>query len=228
MSPEAGFAALAATWPAAATRDLGPVRLRNGASGGARVSAATLEGPFGQGDIAAAEEAMRGEGRAPLFMVRAGEAALDAALDARGYAIKDPTSILAARVDALDTICARANWPPSAAQRALWAEGGIGAARIAVMERAEGPKTVLHHPGGCAFVACHGEIAMLHALEVSPAARRRGAGRAVMAMAAGWAHAQGCAWLALAVTRANAPARALYARLGYEEIGAYHYREAPA
>ncbi|WP_282023990.1 GNAT family N-acetyltransferase [Limimaricola cinnabarinus] len=228
MSPEAGFAALAATWPAAATRDLGPVRLRNGAGGGARVSAATLEGPFGQDDITAAEEAMRGEGRAPLFMVRAGEAALDAALDARGYAVKDPTVILAARLAALDAVPAQAHWPPGAAQRALWAKGGIGAARIAVMERALGPKAVLHHPGGCAFVACHGETAMLHALEVSAAARRRGAGRAVMAMAAGWAHAQGCAWLALAVTRANAPARALYARLGYEEIGAYHYREAPA
>jgi GNAT superfamily N-acetyltransferase len=144
-------------------------------------------------------------------MVRAGEAALDAALDARGYAVKDPTVILAARLAALDAVPAQAHWPPGAAQRALWAEGGIGAARIAVMERAEGPKAVLHHPGGCAS-----------------AARRRGAGRAVMAMAAGWACAQGCAWLALAVTRANAPARALYARLGYGGIGAYHYREAPA
>nr|WP_256500364.1 GNAT family N-acetyltransferase [Limimaricola litoreus] len=207
---------------------MGPVRLRIGAGGGARVSAATLEGPFDQDDIAAAEAAMRGEGRAPLFMVRTGEAALDATLDARGYAVKDPTVILAARLAALDAIPAQAHWPPGAAQRALWAEGGIGAARIAVMERAGGPKAVLHHPGGCAFVARHGEIAMLHALEVTPAARRRGTGRALMAMAAGWAHEQDCAWLALAVTRANAPARALYAKLGYEETAAYHYRSAPA
>ena len=228
MSPEAGFAALAATWPAAAMRDLGPVRLRDGAGGGARVSAATLDGPFDTSDIVVAETAMRGEGRAPLFMVRAGEVALDTALDARGYAVKDPTAILAARSDALDTIPAEANWPPSPVQRALWAEGGIGAARLAVMARAGVPRAVLHRPGGCAFIGCHGEIAMLHALEVSPDARRRGVGRALMSMAAGWARDQGCAWLALAVTRANAPARALYATLGYAEIGGYHYRTAPA
>ena len=33
--------------------------------------------------------------------------------------------------------------------------------------------------------------------------------------------------LRLAVTAANAPARALYARLGMDEAAAYHYRLAP-
>ena len=45
--------------------------------------------------------------------------------------------------------------------------------------------------------------------------------------AAAWAAAEGAATLALAVTRANAPARALYARLGLAEAAAYHYRVAP-
>ena len=228
MTPEAGFAALAATWPAHALRDLGPVRLRDGAGGGSRVSAATLEGPFDLPGIEAAETAMRAEGRAPLFMVRAGEARLDAALATRGYAVLDPTLILAAPLSALDGITPNANWPPSPAQIAIWADGDIGPARIAVMARIESARAVLAHPGGCAFVAFHGEIAMLHALEVSVPMRRRGAGRALMAMAAGWARTEGARVLALAVTRANGSARSLYAGLGYEEVTSYHYRRAPA
>ena len=58
--------------------------------------------------------------------------------------------------------------------------------------------------------------------------RRRGVGRALMAMAAGWARAEGARVLALAVTRANGSARSLYAGLGYGEVTSYHYRRAPA
>ncbi|WP_341212535.1 GNAT family N-acetyltransferase [uncultured Limimaricola sp.] len=228
MTPDAGFAALAATWPARAVRDLGPVRLRDGAGGGSRVSAATLEGPFEARDIEAAEAAMHLEGYTPLFMVRAGEEALDAVLAARGYILADPTLILAAPLDALDIAAPEADWPPTADQLALWADGGIGPSRIAVMERVAAPKAVLDHPGGCAFVGRHGSVAMLHALEVAASARRRGVGRALMEMAAGWARAQGALTLTLAVTRANAPARALYAGLGYAEVTSYHYRRGAA
>ena len=49
-----------------------------------------------------------------------------------------------------------------------------------------------------------------------------------MAMAAGWARAEGARVLALAVTRANGSARSLYAGLGYGEVTSYHYRRAPA
>ena len=68
---------------------------------------------------------------------------------------------------------------------------------------------------------------MLHALEVAPFARRHGLGAAMTGAAAAWAAAEGAATLAVAVTRANAPARALYARLGLAEAAAYHYRIAP-
>ncbi|MGR3465905.1 GNAT family N-acetyltransferase [Limimaricola sp.] len=223
--PAAGFAALAATWPAAATRDIGPFRLRDGAGGGSRVSAATLEGPFDATALDAAEARM---GTAGLFMVRGGETAFDAALAARGYAVMDPTVILAARVDALEAAAPDGCWPPRHAHLALWAAGGIGPERVAVMHRAAGPKAVLQGAEACAFVARHGDIAMLHALEVAAGARRRGAGRALMAMAAGWARAQGAVTLALAVTRANGAARALYHRLGFAEATQYHYRRAPA
>ncbi|SDE70160.1 GNAT family N-acetyltransferase [Limimaricola pyoseonensis] len=226
MTPARGFAALAATWPPAASRRCGPVRLRDGAGGGSRVSAATVEDAFDDADLDAAISEMGNEGRAPLFMVRSGEDALDAALAARGFAVKDPTLILAAPLDALASTTPDAHWPPDETDRAIWADGGIGPERITVMQRTPHPRAVLRGPDACAFVVCHDEVAMLHALEVAAPARRRGAGRTVMAMAAGWARTQGAAHLALAVTRANAPARALYARLGYAELARYHYRVA--
>lgn len=75
MTPRARFASLAATWPAAATRDFRPVRLRDGAGDGSRVSAATLEGPWQPTTITAAETTMRAEEQMPLFMLRALELA---------------------------------------------------------------------------------------------------------------------------------------------------------
>ncbi|HRO11657.1 GNAT family N-acetyltransferase, partial [Amaricoccus sp.] len=80
------------------------------------------------------------------------------------------------------------------------------------------------HPAGAAFVALAGPVAMMHALEVSPAARRRGLGARMTHAAADWARRQGAGTFALAVTRANTPARTLYAGLGMAEAGAYHYR----
>jgi ribosomal protein S18 acetylase RimI-like enzyme len=42
--------------------------------------------------------------------------------------------------------------------------------------------------------------------------------------AANWAAEAGATRLSLVVTRQNAAARALYARLGLEVVGEYHYR----
>ena len=68
---------------------------------------------------------------------------------------------------------------------------------------------------------------MIHAIEVLAPLRRKGAARLLMEGAARFAAEQGAAWLALAVTEANVPARGLYARLGMAEAGTYHYRIAP-
>jgi ribosomal protein S18 acetylase RimI-like enzyme len=77
---------------------------------------------------------------------------------------------------------------------------------------------------GVAFVARHGDEAMLHGLEVSPALRRQGLGQTLLRAAANWAADQGATRLSLVVTRQNAAARALYARLGMGVVGQYHYR----
>ena len=241
-APAEYIAALDATWPPEAVRRIGPFALREGAEGGGgRVTAATAEAPADEGVLDSAEAALRAAGRRPVFRLRSGACPWDGALDdllaARGYARHDPTILLAAPVGHLRSeepagLRYFPLWPPLAIQRRIWADHGIGDARQAVMARVTGPKTALlarisDRPAGVAFVACHGRIAMLHAMQVAPALQRKGAARNLMQGAADWAAGEGAAWLALAVTEQNAAARGLYEGLGMTEVTAYHYRVAP-
>ena len=66
---------------------------------------------------------------------------------------------------------------------------------------------------------------MVHALEVRSEVRRKGVAAQLLHAAATWAQAVGALDLCLVVTVANAPARALYAKLGMTELAGYHYRE---
>lgn len=229
--------ALAATWPPAALHRVGPWTLREGRGAGSRVSAATAERPVTVTEVVQAEAAMRAMGQTPLFRVAPGEDALDEMLAQTGYVLFDPVAVYAARLPLPDAPGgaggAYAIWPPLQVQSDIWRAGGIGAERQAVMARAPGPKAALlvrsgDRPAGAAFVALDGQVAVLHAVEVLAPLRRSGAGRALLLAGARWAGRQGADWLALAVTRANAPARALYAGLGLCEVGGYHYRAAPA
>ena len=79
------LAALDATWPAAEFHDLDGWRLRRGAGGGKRVSAAS-----GAGKVDHAVAAMATWGQPALFQLWPGDEALDDDLAARGYAIVDP------------------------------------------------------------------------------------------------------------------------------------------
>ncbi len=229
MTPDYLAHVMEATWPPARTWDCGPFRLRDGAGGGKRVSAVSCEGIWTEDELQAAEAEMVER----LFLIRTGNEALDAALAARGYRVVDPVVVYAGRVAALagevPWLIAFPHWPPLEIARDLWAEGGIGPARVRVMERVAGPKTAVlarmeDRPAGVAFVAVVGDEAMLHALEVRPQQRRRGVGAVLLRAAANWAAAEGAARLSLAVTEQNLAARALYARAGMQVVGQYHYR----
>ena len=225
---------LDATWPAAALSRAGAFTIREGQGGGSRVSAVTVEGPFGAGDIEAAEAAQDALGQTNLFLVLGAQQALDDALAARGYRVKDPVVIYAAPTTTLadpapDPMSAFTIWPPLEIMRDLWAEGGIGPARLAVMDRAVGPKTAImgrvkDRVAGVAFVAVVENRAMLHALHVAPGLRRQGSAVNIMRAAALWAQDRGATQLFLAVTRANEAANALYASLGMQIVENYHYR----
>lgn len=238
MTDDPLLSAMEATWPPAATRRLGPWLLRDGKGGGKRVSATTLEDDFTPDAISAAEIAMQAADLLPLFQVRPGQGVFDAALAARGYAVVDPVVTYSAKLADLDQsspppMTTFPHWPPLGIAADLWAEGGIGPARLAVMHRAPGPKCVilarnLDRAAGVAFVAMDGPIAMLHALDVIPSMRRSGSARHIMQAAVGWARDNGGTDLGLAVTTANAPARALYASFGMQVVGHYHYRQLQA
>lgn len=172
-------------------------------------------------------------GQPPLFMLRPGEAALAAALAARGYHEAERVRVIAGPPGPLATpapppLAVFDIWEPLEIMRLLWAEGGIGPARLAVMNRVAGPRTALlgrlgDRPAGVAFLALAGPIAFCHALHVTPSLRRQGLARNMLSKAAGWAQDQGATTLAVLVTEANDPARALYASLGMADMGYYAY-----
>lgn len=230
-------AAVAATWPAAETRRLGPWTLRRGEGGGSRVSAASLDAASADldGDVAGAEAAMRAWGQRPVFRIGPDDAALDAVLAARGYTVRDPSLILAAPAAAVAAPGGEAaivGEGPLACMAAVWRAGGIGDARLAVMARAAPPTAYVlgrdgDRPAAAGFVAVAGTVGMLHALEVAPAARRHGVATRMTRAAAHWALGQGAETFALAVTCANAGARGLYEGIGMREAEAYHYRVVP-
>ncbi|MBT9384115.1 GNAT family N-acetyltransferase [Pseudooceanicola sp. CBS1P-1] len=229
------MAVVDATWPAARFDSCGPFLLRAGRGGGKRVSSASAEGPWTVSDLDAAEAGLLAMGQQKLFNIRPGDEALDGALAARGYEIIDPVNIWSCPISVLTApprhpeVFGLPAWPVLEIQREIWAEGGIGAARIEVMERAAGPATTLigrvgDAPAASAFVALSDGVAMLHALEVRKAFRGKGLGRQMMLAAGHWAAAAGAQELAVICTTGNAPANGLYRGLGMLWQGRYHYR----
>ncbi|NNK79650.1 MAG: GNAT family N-acetyltransferase [Litoreibacter sp.] len=229
------FDTLEATWPPLSRKTVGDWVIREGAGGGKRVSAATLETDAGgTSDVARAEQEMRALGQTSLFSLKPEQTELDTILAGNGYEVVDPTILFHVPIRDLGEIeipplSAFPIWEPLQIMRDIWQAGGVGAARQAVMERVSGPKTgilgrINNKPAGAAFVALHGQVAMLHALEILEDERRQGLGRNLALAAAKWALGQGATDFALAVTRANRAATALYSSLGMRECGAYHYR----
>ena len=227
-------AASEATWPAAREWVQGPFILRQGNGGGQRVSAATGEMPVSNQDIQAADQAMDTMDQRPIFRVRPGEVEIDGQLARAGYAAHDPVDILVARTDSVATLELRnvrsfLIWPPLAVMEELWDDGGIGAERRAVMARAKGAKTAVlgrgdDKPAGVAFAGVHNDIAMIHAVHVSPQVRRRKVAKYMMVALARWAQNLGVSYLATLCTVENQKAQNLYANLGFTSAGTYHYR----
>jgi ribosomal protein S18 acetylase RimI-like enzyme len=228
------YATAEATWPAAEVKILGPWLIRNGAEGGKRVLATTVISGFSDEAIADAEMAMIALKQPKLFMIREGDDVLDLALAERGYDVIDPVLLYAGPIAKLTQETAApvsgfSIWPPLEIMKSIWADGGIGAGRLDVMGRAEISKTGIlarasDRAAGCAFVGIYESIAMIHAIEVAPTQRRKGAGINILRYTAKWAQDHGARYFSLAVTDANDAANALYRKLGMSVVGRYHYR----
>jgi GNAT superfamily N-acetyltransferase len=215
------FRVLEATWRAASLREDAGWTLREGAGGGSRVSAGTA-GP-----------GARAQGAPPLVQVRPWDGALDAELAALGYRAFDESVLYLASAERIAGAMPHASvyWSAErlAVMEEIWQAGGTSPARLGVMDRAPGPKTFLlcragDRAAGTGFAVIAEGVAMVHAIEVLAELRRKGVARLLMRGAASWAAQNGAGWLALAVTAANAEARALYESLGMEEAARYHYR----
>ncbi|MBA4492528.1 N-acetyltransferase [Paracoccus sp. S1E-3] len=226
-------AAFAASWPPARHAMAGAIRIGHTPGGGDRVNSASLNGPdWTEADIDRAIEIQSDWGQTPLFRL-SDEDPLGPWLLARSWQARKPTRLMTAPVSRLTEtpvprVTAFAIWPPLAIQRDLWREQGIDAARQAVMDRVALPKAAIlgrvdDRAAGVAFVAADGPAAVLHALEVVPAQRRKGLAGWMVREAAFWARDHGARTMLLAVTASNAPALALYHGLGFTGIGGYSY-----
>lgn len=222
------------TWPAEAKTTCDGVVIRAGQGGGSRVSAATADAAVSLATLRRAEIAIRTLGQSPMFMVRNGENTLDSLLAAEGYTVQDVSALYAAPIAEIAAVkpppvTSFQVWPPLQVQRDIWADGGIGPARLAVMDRATCPKSTFlgrinDRPAATAYAGIAADCVMMHALEVAPIDRRQGLAAHMIRAIAVWGEAQGAKWMTLATTQANTGANALYTSLGMQVVGQYHYR----
>lgn len=226
-----------ATWPSAGQIACGPFTIGDGQGGGKRVSSATVTAAFDGTDIDAVENAMRKMDQTPLFQIREGDDALDTALETRGYDIIDPVTMYAIEAEKLTTerpprTAAIETTGPLNIMREIWASGGVGPARVEVMNRACRPKAGFvsrwnDKPAGTSFIAMHDGVSMVHAVEILPFQRRQGVARWLMIRAAFWTLDNGGDTLSVICTTDNAAANILYSSLGMFVVGQYHYRILP-
>jgi GNAT superfamily N-acetyltransferase len=213
-------------------------RYSNGGSQRAN-SVATLDEPGMELDqaIAVAERLYRERGAPAWFQVTevSRPADLDRILESRGYAVSDPCVTLARPLGREEAAPA----PDIAIDSNLtdgWFETYASvitpdrrAQARAILERVPLPRAfcMLRRNGipvATALCVVSGPIARIKCVATLAAARRTGAAEAVMQTAMSWAASAGARRMALGVTEANAPARALYAKLGFTLAGRYHIR----
>jgi GNAT superfamily N-acetyltransferase len=163
---------------------------------------------------------------------------LDALLAARGYTRVDPTCVLARELDGtafaahpafreipraqwLDAYAHAADVPAAGQQLHAMLLSGIRT------EHVFGAIFVDAVAVACGVAVAERELVGLFDIVTHPSARRRGHARALVESLLGWGRRAGAHHAYLQVVEANAPARALYAQLGFTRLYDYWYRVAP-
>jgi GNAT superfamily N-acetyltransferase len=165
---------------------------------------------------------------------------LDAALAARGYEVFSPVSVEVAELDGvlaratpleLDATCSDTlpeAWFDVSGRRGRFRDDAVSVYR-ALLER-------LHGRAGFALAKAGGQVAAVGLAVAAPpwvgvfsmltleSYRRQRLAEAVLAAIARWAGERGAERMYLQVELENAPARSLYARVGFRPRYAYHYR----
>jgi ribosomal protein S18 acetylase RimI-like enzyme len=236
-------AALAA-WPALTTERYDGWVLRYARGYTRRANSITPSGvgllPL-EGKVAYCVARYRDEGLEPVFRIvdRGAALAVDAWLATRGWQERDPTLVLWRELGA-----AIAAAPPQAGVERLplaeWISAYIAvtgdmreqSAHAEILRRigARGARMAVLRDGepvACALAVWSEPFVALVDLAVRPDCRRKGLGNALARQTLRWGQAQGAAGALLQVVAANAPARALYAGLGFEQVYSYWYRHPP-
>ena len=232
-----------AAWPPPETLRLDGWLLRFGEGHSSRlnsVSALYYTGADLGQSIAACEEAYRARNLPPLFHISPANdpPQLEAALKQRGYTAKTNTLLMVADI-------ASPAAPPgtyiftaaTADFERLTREGSHSEAdgneRLTALARVTHPKALVIATDNGAAVACGasvctGDWASVFVMRTTPAARRQGHGRRVLAAISAWAAQAGAAHLYLQVESTNPSAIALYERAGFREAYRYLHYVAPA
>ena len=233
-------------WPAPHTRWLGRWLLRAGEGWTGRAnSVLPLGGPGLPLDAALAEVSgwYAGWRLPPRFAVPTpGREALDAALAARGWTAANPTRVLTADVGvALRAAPERPDLPPVVVEPEPaddWAaayhyrgDAGLPPIGRSILTASPRPGFAVVRDAGRVLAIGRASLDQgwvgVTAVEVDPAHRRRGLAVHVMRGLLGWAAEAGVADAYLQVADENAPALALYGRIGFGLHHRYHYRLVP-
>lgn len=219
-------------WPALESVRVGAWKARFGAGVTKRANSVLCPDGSEDGDIAAVERLYAERELPAVFQLRPG--ALDDELARRGYTLVDPTLFFTRRLTAADVRTGPvevSDEPGRAWMDAWWAvdgryaEGlpvareiltGVQARYASVTEDGRAVATGRGVP--------QGDTLGVYCMAVPPEQRRRGLARVVLRALLADAYARGQRTAYLAVTEANAAARALYTAEGFVPAGGYHYR----
>jgi GNAT superfamily N-acetyltransferase len=192
--------------------------------------------------LARAEAWYRARSRVPLFQIGpcVQPTDLDAQLEQRGYQKQDLTWFASAAPHDVLERAPRLRWESSVSTRPspAWTDlcveqsrfAGSGAAfQLVLRTLGSRARFVLVRgrdgaPSAGALAIASEDQLGIYAMFTSSAARRKGAGMAVLEAAARDALAERFGSLYLLVDADNGPARALYAAAGFKDEYSYHYR----
>lgn len=238
--------ACAAAWPARIVhaRDGWTIGISGGGSRRANSASAATDGAgIDRGVIAAIVAAYDAAGQEPIIRVTDLVAVPDALLDMAGFGPAEGRTRTLLRAlhesprtappAATTIVIDPAPIPAWEAARAALLPAGTADDHHHVPMRVAGPAafarvTVNGATASVGYVAITAGVAVIEAVATDPAQRRRGHAATLVTALLEQARRHGAAVAALQVAEDNAPARALYDRLGFAtDLFGYRYRRAP-